>query len=136
MAPVTQSSREVKARYRDRHREEIRVKGREYARRKRRAEGQAIRGSAEWLAKRSPDHNPKGERNGNWKGAEVGYQALHRWVRRWGTKLGICFHCREAKKQTEWANISGEYRRDLSDYIELCRSCHKLYDLRRGEANG
>ncbi|MEN6567167.1 MAG: hypothetical protein ABFC57_12805 [Veillonellales bacterium] len=28
----------------------------------------------------------------------------------------------------EWANISGEYKRSRSDYMELCPSCHRLFD--------
>jgi len=29
----------------------------------------------------------------------------------------------------EWANISGEYKRDVSDYIQLCPSCHRKFDM-------
>ena len=25
---------------------------------------------------------------------------------------------------THWANVSGEYRRDRADYVELCIACH------------
>lgn len=40
---------------------------------------------------------------------------------------------------TEWANLSGEYRRDLSDYIELCVPCHRLKDsggIKHGTSTG
>jgi hypothetical protein len=68
------------------------------------------------------------EENGSaWKGDDVGYNALHHWVRKYGTKTGHCSHCgREG--YTEWANVSGEYRRDLDDFIELCVSCHRIFD--------
>ena len=34
-------------------------------------------------------------------------------------------------KKIHWANISGEYKRDLFDYMRLCVPCHKRYDLER-----
>ena len=27
-----------------------------------------------------------------------------------------------------WANVSGEYKRDISDWIQLCASCHQRWD--------
>lgn len=72
------------------------------------------------------------ELSGNWKGNKVGYNALHGWVRR---KLGrpkLCEQCGFTSNNTyqfHWANISGNYLRDLSDWIRLCASCHRLYDL-------
>jgi hypothetical protein len=86
-----------------------------------------------------PNPSARGERHALWRGDEVGYSSLHYWVRRHGKKTGICEECGEEKGKTgrgtctHWANISGEYRRDLSDYKELCRSCHILFDdARRG----
>lgn len=69
----------------------------------------------------------------NWTGDDVGYFGLHAWVRRHLIKTGICSHCgvapvRKQRSPTHWANISGEYRRDLTDYAELCVSCHRLFD--------
>jgi len=31
-------------------------------------------------------------------------------------------------KRFEWANIDGEYRRNLDDFIRLCKKCHNDYD--------
>ena len=82
-----------------------------------------------------------GKRGGRWKGDKVGYTALHEWLYR---KLGqpkICENCHTKKaKRYEWANISGEYKRDLDDYVRLCKSCHtkfdsvlgKVWDVRNG----
>jgi hypothetical protein len=127
--------REVKARYRERHRETLRVKAREYAERRRRAEGQAINGSAEWLAKRGPDRYLKGEQHPNWKGESASYAAHHHWIKRWGVRTGICSQCGVTPPArgirtvgTEWANISGQYLRDVSDYVELCPRCHRRRD--------
>lgn len=70
-----------------------------------------------------------GTNNINWKGNNVKYRALHAWVTR---KLGrpkICEVCEITdKKRYEWANISGEYKRELSDFMRLCVPCHKAYD--------
>src|SRR3990167_8398912 len=64
----------------------------------------------------------------------VGYKALHQWVvgclgkakRCDGFFIGLI--CKGLEKRFEWANISGEYKRDLSDYIQLGHSCHMKFD--------
>lgn len=65
----------------------------------------------------------------NWKGAAVGYAPLHRWVRK---HLGIPDHCaicgRGDARRFEWANISHEYKRELGDWMSLCKPCHMRYD--------
>jgi len=73
----------------------------------------------------------------NWKGDLVGYSALHRWVER---KLGKPLQCEDcgttAVKRYEWANISGEYKRDIKDFKRLCYKCHRKFDdhlIPRGE---
>jgi len=70
-----------------------------------------------------------GELNGNWKGDKVGYGALHDWlVLRLG-KPRLCKVCCTTKaKKFEWANISGKYLRDVTDWIRLCTSCHRKKD--------
>jgi len=75
----------------------------------------------------------KGQIPWNWKGDEVGYAALHSWIKR---KLGKPNKCQnpKCKHKTEifdWANKSGKYKRDLNDWIRLCRSCHRSYDNER-----
>lgn len=68
-----------------------------------------------------------GEKNGEWKGSNVGYTALHDWVKRYlGPAMG-CQACGDTKK-SEWANVSHEYKRELSDWVNLCRACHAIYD--------
>lgn len=62
-----------------------------------------------------------------WKGDEVGYRQLHDWVKANRNKQGGCEHC-GAVTLTQWANKSHEYRRDLADWIELCRKCHGRHD--------
>ena len=71
-----------------------------------------------------------GEKHFAWKGDKVGYEALHTWVSRRLGKPNHCAVCQTTEaKRFAWANISHSYKRDLSDWIRLCYSCHKLYDL-------
>lgn len=70
-----------------------------------------------------------GENNYQWKGENVSYRELHKWVENHLGKPRICTFCRSTEeKKYDWANISGDYHRDLEDWIRLCRSCHIRYD--------
>lgn len=64
----------------------------------------------------------------NFKGENVGYDALHDWVNRHKGKASICKHCGKDYGRIEWANKSHEYKRDLNDWIPLCKSCHIKFD--------
>lgn len=70
-----------------------------------------------------------------WQGDDVGYVSLHKWVQRHKPKTGTCQHCGRTNCRTENANISGEYKRDLDDYIELCQFCHIKFDRRSTEVD-
>lgn len=123
-------SKEARARYRERHREKLRAWNREYAARKRREAGMPELGSPESRANRSAARKASGAEHGNWKGDKAGYGAIHAWVALHKTRRGQCETCGDTRRTT-FANVSGEYRRDTSDYAELCYSCHKLFDLER-----
>ena len=74
-----------------------------------------------------PGHiGPTGEDHPGWKGEDVGYKELHRWVSKNKTKTGEC-PCGFVG-YTEWSNVSFEYHRDLNDWQELCKKCHSAYD--------
>jgi hypothetical protein len=73
-----------------------------------------------------------GPRNANWRGDEVGYHGLHIWVEAHKPRTGVCNACGATDRRTENANISGEYRRDVEDFIELCIPCHIDLDGGRG----
>lgn len=69
-----------------------------------------------------------GTNNYNWKGDEVGYFGIHRWITR---KYGRADHCSFDSDHGglfEWANISGTYKRDIGDWSQLCVKCHREYD--------
>lgn len=58
-----------------------------------------------------------------------GYKILHYWVERQLGKPMKCDNCGTiTAKRFEWANIGGEYKRDLSDWKRLCTSCHRFFD--------
>lgn len=84
--------------------------------------------------KRRMSEGKKGVKAYNWKGDKAGYKAIHQWITRCLGKANKCeghlfgIKCRGLEKRFEWANISGEYKRDLKDYIQLGHSCHIKYD--------
>ena len=71
------------------------------------------------------------EKNHNWKGNSVSFCGLHKWVYRYRGKPKKCTFCGKIgnPRQIHWANKSHKYIRDLSDFFELCVSCHKKYDI-------
>lgn len=72
----------------------------------------------------------KGKGHPNWKD-NVGYAALHGWVKR---RLGRPMKCEFCgfkstdPRKIHWANKSQKYRRDLTDWLRLCVKCHHGYD--------
>ncbi len=75
-----------------------------------------------------------GEKNSMWKGDEVGYIALHEWIRNHKPKPKVCESCKK-NPPYDLANISGKYKRDISDFEWLCRGCHMKEDGRSNNLN-
>jgi len=75
-----------------------------------------------------------GEKNYKWKGDKVGYYSLHNWLKR---ELGKPMFCAKNMSHVaplyHWANISGEYLRDLSDWHSLCPSCNKTDGVKKAD---
>jgi len=59
----------------------------------------------------------------------VSYKTLHQWVRRNFPVPKICPSCGTEKK-VDACNISGKYKRELSDWKYQCRKCHMKEDRR------
>jgi len=71
----------------------------------------------------------KGVPRGHYKPKEnVGYWGLHDWIKRTLSKPDKCQECHKSNK-LDAANISGQYLRDINDWVFVCRSCHKQYDM-------
>lgn len=68
----------------------------------------------------------------NFKGDNVGYSGVHLWLYKYYGNASKCsfvgMGCTEKSKSYQWANISHEYKRDRSDFMEMCRSCHAKFD--------
>jgi hypothetical protein len=73
--------------------------------------------------------NKKGDKNPQWKGDAVSIKVLHGWVERQLGRPTFCSLCGITGK-VDLANISNEYKRDLTDWEWLCRKCHMDKDGR------
>lgn len=80
-----------------------------------------------------------GDNHPGWKGENIGYAGIHSWIKKRIPKPDKCDHCGKLGKyvfyktgQKAWtiqyANKSGDYLRDISDWIFLCSRCHGAYD--------
>lgn len=83
------------------------------------------------------------ERSSSWKGDAVKYTGLHAWVRRHLGTPDVCQQCGKSGltgRKIHWANKSGEYKREVTDWMRLCVSCHwkhdKVYEQRQRSAEG
>ncbi len=67
----------------------------------------------------------------HFNGTRKEYRAIHYWI---GKQLGTpntCVHCKKSGligHDIQWANKSGEYKRELDDWLRLCQACHIKYD--------
>jgi len=69
-----------------------------------------------------------GKKNGMWKGNDVGYIALHEWVKNHLPKPNLCQECDKVPPY-DLAN-KGIYDRNLDNWEWLCRKCHMDKDGR------
>ena len=90
-----------------------------------------------WLGKSPPRHPPSSvakrsaENSVDWKGDEVSYNGLHKWVNKHYGRPDTCEHCKTSGlsgHKIHWANKSHEYKRDREDWLRLCVKCHIQYD--------
>src|SRR5436305_12730537 len=56
------------------------------------------------------------------------YKRVHRWINRNFKKMRACEICNTVTK-TEWSNKSGRYKYERNDWQELCKKCHKRYEM-------
>jgi hypothetical protein len=71
----------------------------------------------------------RGEDNHKWKGDLVGYSGIHYWVSSRLGKPKECWKCGTVDyPKYEWSNISGQYKRQLSDWERMCVPCHRKKD--------
>lgn len=99
-----------------------------------------IKPSAESIEKRA--EKMRGVKHFLWKGNNVGYYALHVWIKRnWGKPNKCENKCKYPRinargklmlepKRYEWSNITGAYDRNRENWQMLCPSCHRSYDYK------
>lgn len=90
-------------------------------------------------AKRQENRKRMRENNPMSHGGQVAYKrkdykAIHWWV---GKNFGLSRKCEECgviderPRMIHWANISGEYKKERSDWKRLCYKCHKEMDKKK-----
>lgn len=60
------------------------------------------------------------------------YDLIHKWIKRHYGKACKCEsdNCQNKPKRFEWALKKGfNYERNIENFIQLCPSCHRKYDL-------
>lgn len=100
-----------------------------------------------WAGKKRTYKNPKernrkisesmrGEKAWQWKGEKASYIEKHWWIRKWYGTPDICEICKKAGlkgSKIHWANKTGKYKREITDWIRLCAKCHLAYDRNKLE---
>ena len=73
-----------------------------------------------------------------WDGEKGSYATKHIWISYHYGKANKCenrgkqflkFPCTNMVNIFEWANKSHQYKREISDFMQLCKSCHFKYDM-------
>ena len=78
----------------------------------------------------------KGERNNLWRGNDVGYGGVHKWVRKYYGVPKKCELCGTStvpvgykeKYFFQWSSKTGKYNRLRETWWTLCVKCHEKYD--------
>ncbi len=72
----------------------------------------------------------KGHEHKSWS-AKPTYSGIHQWISRTLGKPMVCENCDFIdgnNRDYHWANLSGRYNRDVSDWARLCIWCHFAID--------
>ena len=86
-------------------------------------------GHTSWLKGKKGYH--LADLNPEWKGDDVGYRGLHKWVERHLGKPSTCEGCGKTNLSghlIHWANKSKNYKRLITDWVRLCTKCHGAFD--------
>lgn len=71
----------------------------------------------------------KGKKHKGWKD-KPSYSGIHKWIVRNYGRANECNTCNvKGANRYEWANLSKEYKRDILDWKQVCKSCHTKMDM-------
>ena len=96
------------------------------------------RGGGKYCSKECYHSGPKvatqrGPASPFWKGAEAGVDSIHDWIKTARGKASRCENpdCLKKSNTYDWSLLRGKRYEDrnLDDYWQLCRKCHKAYDF-------
>lgn len=67
----------------------------------------------------------------HYKDRTYSYSYAHKWVHRKYGKAFMCesLDCQQLSTYFTWANMSHQYKLDITDWKQLCRSCHAKFDV-------
>ena len=88
------------------------------------------------------EHKNQGKNHYRWLGIRAGLRGKHLWITRNYGKPNKCENpdCKYPRTRSSgvvlhkpgmyhWANISTKYEREITDYVQLCASCHRRWDM-------
>lgn len=111
------------------------IPGRRHSKETRRKISEAMMGENNPMYGRErPDHSSRylGPNNPMWKGDDVGYTALHHWIRNNKPNNGLCEINGCKRSVYDAACVTNIYSRDFSNWKFLCRSHHMKVDYNSG----
>lgn len=90
-----------------------------------------------WQGKKRPGMNTeklrlmaisrRGEKSSRYNFDNIGYRGIHHWINNLKGKADHCEYDRNHKStRYHWGNISHEYKRDPSDWMQMCPKCNAL----------
>lgn len=106
------------------------------------------KGFGKWMIGRTPHEDflkrqqkglITGEKHASWRGDKVSYAGLHMWIKKVLGSPPACVYCNFSStnnRKIHWANKSGDYKRQVDDWIRLCVPCHSAYDKGKIQLNG
>ena len=75
------------------------------------------------------EHNPR------WKGDKAHQKTIHQWIKRKYGKAKVCEVC-GSTENIGWANKYHTYKREIEDWMQVCLSCHRKYDIKNNDYRG
>ena len=80
----------------------------------------------------------RGKNSPRYKEKLTNYKHLHAVISKMLGKPDTCEFCKKSGLKgsaIQWANKTGKYLREPTDLLRLCRSCHRIYDIKNGFLN-